>query len=773
MHFAGNRWLVASGINPNVVELTAWDVKTQQIVGRATLNGQTDTEPYNTAVASPGGRYVATLAGAMLHVLELPSLKPAGRLPVFAPAVPNIQLAVEHQRLAFSPDGTRLAATYSAFGREHLFIWDFSKGELLLHRQYIQPFRKRENSVARGGHPLVWFPDNRALLYADQVVLDAVTGAGVWYFPMGDLESLLPLSFNTMVKLNRTTGNDVGTFGPVTVPKLLSQAIEAARKAPSENQPKLTNSNESTMRHVRTYPDKVTWNARPDPLPASSGKFVDKLAIGEAPPVAISDVLLAPADTSVAVVQKATRHELVGIKEGPMRPERFNTLETWDLSTGKRLKKLDLPATSVIVDVSVDGSLVLTGNQTLQPFTLPARREVLFDRLDIWAPQLDRHAVGWRQSPRFVSHTDQAVSWARFTDKRHVLVGTKDTVTLWALPECRAEYRLHDAGGLAALSPNRKYVLLYHAKRGVELFDTASGEKVGQLETPYRQAGMDLKGAAFHPNGERLVCLLHQSAYTQVLEWNMSNGSLTRDFVILNMQTPTKADIRWLGDDYLFASAPNSHLGMLVNLPQQALAAKVEHSFALHAHGAQLPQEWMLTRESTTRGDSEHLASKSILDQLPAGVDLSSLRAVYQPGVRVRLKNSFHMGGMEQFVAIVRERLAKNNFVLDDSAPLCVEIASNVIEEEVKIIRLRSDTKDRMPSQVVQIMNVRIVFYDAAGNVLFNDPHRIRLDRSSLRPSETAEDYVRRIIHQIVQTAECPPYLFPPKSQELVPTIKL
>jgi len=207
----------------------------------------------------------------------------------------------------------------------------------------------------------------------------------------------------------------------------------------------------------------------------------------------------------------------------PLPPQRTVELETYDVATAKRLHRLEVPEPTRLLDVSPDGSLLLSGDDHsgLESYS----------RLDVWSPRLGRHVAGWRPTPIDATFSE-LVTWAGFVDKRHVLVLDSSYLTLWQLPECRPVYTI--ATKLApSLSPNRKYFV--ERKQGL-IRDSLSGAALVQLAGFGLGVPASLLDTAFTPDGQQVVGVTVDGPQSAVVRWDFATGKRLHEFSIPSTQ---------------------------------------------------------------------------------------------------------------------------------------------------------------------------------------------------------------------------------------------
>jgi WD40 repeat protein len=176
--FAGNNRLVAIGGGD---DLFTWSMpvgtyERSHVIPK--INGGI------VAGLSPGGRYLAIAVPdskkPFLRVIDLAGGIVAGELTLagFAGTAPTCHA------VAFSPDGTELAALYETPRESNVLVFGVSQGRLVLHVRIEGSLRTRLRAADwQGGHGLEWFPGKDAWLVYGQGVIDRESGELTWTLP--------------------------------------------------------------------------------------------------------------------------------------------------------------------------------------------------------------------------------------------------------------------------------------------------------------------------------------------------------------------------------------------------------------------------------------------------------------------------------------------------------------------------------------------------------------------------------------------------------------
>ncbi|HIN69617.1 MAG TPA: hypothetical protein EYM91_00005 [Acidobacteria bacterium] len=464
--------------------------------------------------------------------------------------------------VAYSPDGTMLAALYKMDMRQQLIIWKVETGEIASHRRYPMYLNVRFPTRCYDDPLLQWMPGNHSILYSGNVLLDSQTGTASWAFPDTGDEQRFVMGLEQMV-IAKPVGNEKYLSLIPLDQKALVAAIKATRTSPSVTAHPTTLVDRTNTKRIRPSDTPTPWSARPkptDPIESSEEIIVDldKHVDGR-----VGDVLIAPPSVGQIVVQQATPLHRAPLKAvGAVPAVRHNLLTVVALDTGKEIDRIEIPDRDQLLDISPDGSLLLTGS----PIRFQGRT---YARLDVWAPSLDRHAVGWNPTPILTQTDEDIVDWAAFIDKRHVLSRTGRRLMKWALPQCKLEYEIQDFGRVGALSPERDTLLGFQKSRGFELYNTENGERVGQLAWPYASKASSMITAAFRGDCKMAAAITSGQGYCQIVMWNLHDGTVIKEFGIPGISV---GRMEWIGDRHLLAYGAKSRTPQyLIDLDHGAL----------------------------------------------------------------------------------------------------------------------------------------------------------------------------------------------------------
>jgi WD40 repeat protein len=544
------------------LKTSVYDMKTGNEVShfRVPLRSNRTSQKY--IAFSPGGNQVALLVNFELQIFDLNNGKRTGHSLLPHPRTRVRDTLFVCEDVAYSPDGTMLAALYKMDMRQQLIIWKVETGEIASHRRYPMYLNLRFLTRCYDDPLLQWMPGNHSILYSGNVLLDSQTGTASWVFPDTGDEQRFVMGMEQMVIAKPVDGDKYLSLIPLDK-KTLVAAIKATRTFPSVTAHPTTLVDRTNTKRIRPSDTPTPWSARPkptDPIESDEEIIVD---LGKDVDGRVGEVLIAPPAVGQIVVQQATPLHRAPLKAvGAVPATRHNLLTVVALDTGKEIDRIEIPDRDQLLDVSPDGSLLLTGS----PIRFQGRT---YARLDVWAPSLDRHAVGWNPTPMLTQTEEDIVDWAAFIDKRHVLSRTRRRLMKWALPECKLEYEIQDFGRVGALSPERDTLLGFHKSRGFELYNTENGERVGQLAWPYASKASSMITAAFRGDCKMAAAITSGQGYCQIIMWNLHDGTVIKEFGIPEIGV---GHMEWIGDRHLLAYGRNSLAPQsLIDLENNAL----------------------------------------------------------------------------------------------------------------------------------------------------------------------------------------------------------
>jgi WD40 repeat protein len=160
--------------------LQVWDVSTGKALHRFT--GPAWFFDRSTIALSPGRQYLALCAKDRLFVYDLGTGLAVGRKALPRPQPVGTQFC---QGIAFSADGTELAAIFQVGGRSQLFIWDVGQGNVVGEHSFAVNFKTTmSHAHLYHGRPLEWLTDHSGWLVFGKAVIDRTTGEQIGDIPV-------------------------------------------------------------------------------------------------------------------------------------------------------------------------------------------------------------------------------------------------------------------------------------------------------------------------------------------------------------------------------------------------------------------------------------------------------------------------------------------------------------------------------------------------------------------------------------------------------------
>lgn len=580
---------------------------------------------------SPGGRYLAVQAADDIYVYEIGSGQLAARAVCPYPA--GERFLLRSHGLAFSLDGTRLATIYSHYSTGgNLAMWDVASGRLLNHRHYQTNLAAWYRPGDRAG-VLQWLTDGQGLLLNGMLLFDGQTGAPVWGLDDSNPATLVGLSRQARL-VEEKRGNGVVSVQPI--PNGAFQASEAARRSRCERLPELTVPKTGTAVSVSTKEAQSPWQPA---TVADPGGHSGGLTVVSTPPEKLPTFRILP-QVKRAIVQR-TRSVATSRREvGPLPTEMASVLETYDLSSGKLLGKIEVPGRFVLLDVSADGALYLTGEQ-VRP------KRARYARLDVWNSKDGNHLLGWRPLPT-TTPFDAIVSRARFSGKRTLFVEQEGRVASWMIPECRLNYELSRQIEVAVESGRQHFLVgdrafLTGTGHYYPVREIRSGGTAQKLHVPERYAAMQATAMTFSPDGRRVVGLLssNHGGFRWAVVWDIESGKMVKDVAVPLAHVGQIVALD--GGHVLALASPlrSERLHYLVDLDQERISVAFEGSLDeayLEPHGDQL---W--------RVEGDRLRSRSLLASARNQGGGWRIAPMVAPGMPVMFEFKTSLRGYDKF----------------------------------------------------------------------------------------------------------------------------
>lgn len=490
---------------------------------------------------SPGGRFAVLLIGQMLGVVDLSIGKPAGTIALSAK--PS-----SCEGMAFSPDGTRLAAMLKNSSVHQLVCFDFITGKTILDYEY----RNGLDYYSYKGPPLDWVPDGSGLVYKGHLLLEPTSGGEVWEFAKTDQTPRRMIRPGEMLVVLRD--RNIKKMVNADLPeKDIANAIAAVRdggQAVDSLLPPISTPDLFSARQMTLPNGFQQWSG-----PADSGDRpaagLDRELLIATPGEGLNAVAFASPSSKKVIVQKEVTPRAVGGR----RPTPKGVIERYDIATGQKGNSLDIPTQYQLCDVSPSGNFAV--------LAFAFQREK-YDRIDVLQISPKKHIAGWRPYANEKKKTDaelqgqprrytfgragdpSVLAWIKMVDEEHLLtVNTQGKLICWKLPECKAVYIFEDFGEPLAVSAGGKFLAGVHHGE-FRMFETLTGNCVGDLETP--ALGLYGLRGAFRADGKELAAIIDAGTDRMLVRWNLETGKREHEFPI--PPSAMALEFRFFGNTY-------------------------------------------------------------------------------------------------------------------------------------------------------------------------------------------------------------------------------
>lgn len=683
--FVGNDRLLTMS---NEGKLVLWDATTGQAQRAMTA---TIADRKGKPAVSPGGRYVAYATGRELTCLDTRSGAVAGTIEL----PPGKPFPLDCQGLAFSPDGKQLAGVFKDFQKTRLLSWELGRKEPATDL-VVEP-----RVAFYKGQMLEWSPDGSCWLVNGELVVDRVSGQTLWKvtteaFSNQPRHILAPEAVLTLVENRGKQGRVLRLATPGKDVAAARQHIQAMQKAVRAGGhaidvllPKLTETSLEGVAQVSVPLGGIEWTVQPDPAtgnPKAAPRPFSLQCKGEE----VQSVLVARGATGQAVVDLLVKTDRA--------PEGNRVLERYDLMTGRRNARLELPATCRLLAVSPDAkSVVVEGGED-------------GGRLDVWQLDDGGHVAGWRPYAKEEDKQRRVTFAALLTEEQILTTNAAGKLVLWRLPLCQPAY-VAEITGLTnlQLSPGGKYLL--GLDRGVvRFFEPASGKAVGDLTPPFTPAaGENVKQAiTVRPDGQELVALLPevpgQSNTHRLIRWDLGSAKVLEE-IPLNQAAQR---LEYEGSDHLLLDD-----SQLLDLKKREIIWTYTLASAQGKHAPERPdgRHWYVAAPAPNQPASLvaiSLPEASLLTRLSGFFD----KLVFKPGDTVAMK--LKLPNTER-AKEVRDKLQENARKALESRGLKVASSAELVltlEVQEKDTGKTINFRDMMPrgapfrTQSVKILNL-------------------------------------------------------------------
>jgi WD40 repeat protein len=708
LNFAGNQQVAAAFGSGYEAELMLFGAADGKFTKRIILPRTNFISRDLGLCISPGGRYLAALdyGGLKIYDLQGDDGIQQAVLPFSSTKLNNVVFTCDG--LQFSPDGTRLAAIYAQWTQPLICIWNMETGEPMVLRSSRVHNHLRTVTHSLRAPEFCWFPGGETLLLKGTILIDAKTAVPYWVLNQDNTTSILPVSSNSMLVIE---DGKTEQLRALPLPADVSLARTAVRNSQAEVIWPLSNVNrtpppivDNKLVGAPITPDPLATPLRTEIMPFAKWKETEQLGGLEISPAGILAVL--PTSTYIGGKPHIA---------GPLAPEFEPALETYELATGKRQFRIEVPERTRLLDISPDGSLVLTGDE----FKEALRATTLYTRLDVWAPQLGKHALGWQPASPERDLLD-AAQWAKFIDKRNVLVFHGDTLapsgryethhklTLWKLPACEAVFSL-PATQAPCLSVNRKQFV--DLSTGL-IRDSFSGKALLQLARPSDSyAGLEtfrIVTATFTADGRQLIGCTPGRTTSWIVTWDVSTGKILSELSIPPMEPRAICPLGTRG--LLLLNGPGIYYQecLLVDLDRKQFVTR------LYAHDVQTvgpdARYW--------RAESKFRQGYFVKGYDEADFDFTGPAPDYfvlKPGSRLAVEFQTNLPGGEKLRPLLDEKIAKAGHISDPSSSIKLVCTAT---------RDRTVLRAEPPEIAVMMINFRLAIIDGSGAVAWEVKHQ-------------------------------------------------
>lgn len=674
--FAGPKRLVGLTFFGEVI---AWSAETLDVQFKTKLVSGASNQ---SLAISPGGKFLAVFAGGnKLVVGDLDSGKPAGELVMGSVwdnnASPSV-LAME-----FSPDGQELAALFDVPGAKgsNLVVWDVGSARTISSLTFTGQLSNQVKRSSAYEKPIIqWFPDRSKFLVYGAGVVDRASGGLVWQVPNDNKldrdgpRRVLSDSLIAVVGGERSNRSLTTVEVPLEELRRGAEMIAAGGLAIDAKLPPITKADVSGAKPLDVAV-AGEWRMVAETIPAKPALLAQAIAIPFDGMVvqgtkhsAGAVTKMAVLETSAGVLQNGTMVEHVlphlrtlSGKRDAVGPAAAR-LTLHDVASGQVSKTTLIENASELMSLSPSGARVLLRLAEGQ------------DRLDVWNAESGQHERGWRpylkeERGQIPQQNKQAIDFAEFAGEDRVVtlnrIGRK--LTIWKLPECRAEFTV-DNVSLPLVAPDGKTVAVVFAQT-VNLFDVATGAKVGTVLLDGTPQGM-----SFSPDGGRLAVSYFAPGSPMLAVVDLKTGQLTTDFPV-----PSFANrMHWCGAEHVLIGDAS-----LIDLKREMVIGSYSlPHFSQHLPDSPDGRHWYVTPRAPN--DMTMILTASALPE-PQLVQLVQQRnpkreTVLHPGASVALQiNVFEPPTSQGFSGAVKQRLmdgfSKHQITVADGAPLVISVS--------------------------------------------------------------------------------------------------
>ncbi|HTN75905.1 MAG TPA: hypothetical protein VL096_11690, partial [Pirellulaceae bacterium] len=391
------------------------------------------------------------------------------------------------------------------------------------------------------------------------------------------------------------------------------------------------------------------------------------------------------------------------------RNERINSrLFAVNVVTGRAEGDIDMLPGSRVIDISPDGSLVITGFGKRNHYGSQG-----YERLEVFSIPLKKHVFAWRTggaveiSASGSKHNKNANLFkeAYFIEKTLVLTRMESgRLVLWKLPDATALWKLDGDIRVVDFSPDRSFVQLYSpALEKYSWLELRTGEWKGDMRAGSHWAGTTL---AISPDRKRTASLTNANGYSKLSLRTVGDT----DSEGMQIDIPAAGGpLTWLNDNYLVAMGSGVVLDVNNGAPLWRISApNIKRSpdgtywLSKHAKG-----EIVLTRTS--------FPSEKLFTRLKAARS-EPLRPIVGPGARVAVQGGFDTDPASQ--DRIKEEFERRGWILDPNGSF--RISGSVTQQPGKNVEYQNMlTRERSSVSIPGGVLIQINLTDANGKVLW------------------------------------------------------
>jgi len=465
------------------------------------------------AEVSPGGKYLATYDDG-LRIYEIESGKNVAQT--------SYDDDYNCKVISFSPNGKEILTIVDKYNETRFVVYDVDQGKLTAtisksvgFSSLIQTRQDRET--------VEWLDGGAAWLVGGAQAFSSSSGAKVWSIPKEFDTSVkrLVLPGNQIVVADTRTRDDkLITFNMGDNLSEVASVIDAGGEAVDTLLPPIKQFAKQQVT-ARSIGQSDGWPAgfRLATPSQSPGPLSSPMNLG---PGRISQAYVA-AEAPIVVMSRG----LSRVIQNTLK-EKTVFIDSFDLNSGEKLNRLEIPKPAELFDLSPSGNVMLT------------RMGGEMSRLDLWRPRTGEHVIGFRPylhntvRPKISfgsgkQATPRYVDWARLVDDQHVLTyssGSK-TIDLWELPSLRLVYSLKSESRMRVLTPLRDYLIVENSGQ-LAFIDTKQGNLAATLDYVGNRVGIGnansskASNVSFSPDHTKMAWVMQGTGYLSI--WDMSTG---------------------------------------------------------------------------------------------------------------------------------------------------------------------------------------------------------------------------------------------------------